>query len=1333
MLLLGLLLGIMIIGLHGPSAAADENHTPAPPTIRSGAEVDYPPFSIVDAGGRAGGFSVELLQAALAAMNRQVTFRTGVWAEVRGWLEKGEIDALPLVGRTPEREAIYDFTFPYMSLHGAIVVREGIRGINGLEDLRGRKVAVMRGDNVEEFLRREDRGIHIHPTSSFEVALRELSQGLHDAVVIQRLVALRMIQETGLSNLKIIDKPVEDYRQDFCFAVRAGDRKTLALLNEGLSLVMADGTYRHLHAKWFAALELPTNRRIVIGGDRNFPPYEYLDENGRPAGYNVDLTKAIAREVGLDIEIRLGPWMEIRKALERGEIDALQGMFYSRERNLKFDFSTPHIVSHCIAVVRKGEGPPPDRIEALKGKRIVVEQGDIMHDFVLENGLEDRVAVADTQYDALWELVQGKHDCALVSRLTAHHFIQKYAWNTLVVGKRPLLSLGYGYATLRGHKALLAQIGEGLKVLDETGAYRRIYEKWMGVYEDPPPKILTVLRHIAIAAIPLVGLLCIVVLWSWSLRKEVARKTRELQESIDQFRFVFESANVGKSMTLPTGELHPNQALADMLGYPRDELKGKRWQELTPPEDLESIEKCIAPMLSGQTDNIRFEKRYVGKSGALFWADVSAAARKDAAGRLLYFVTNVVDITDRKISELRIQHLNQVLRSLRGVNQLIVRVHDPESLIREGCRLLVENRGYRSAMIVLTDAENRPVSWAMAGTAEECRELSTLLGEGRLPPCCRSAKGMQQVLFCQDDENKVGECPIAAYCSDIQTFFLPLIHEGERFGYLSAASENSLVMDEEEKGLFFEMARDFAYALSVMRLEAERMRGVAALQESESRFRLFAELAPVGIVISDAQERTLYVSSKFTELFGYTLEDIPSVMEWWALAHPDPTSRSRVRRDWESRQEFVPVDYPVTCKDGRVRQVELRFASSSRLNVVVFTDITERRHSEQERERLQAQLIQAQKMESVGRLAGGVAHDYNNMLGVIIGHAELAMEETPAEAPLYADLREILNAATRSADITRQLLAFARRQTIHPEVLDLNAAVGKTLNMLQRLIGEDIDLSWRPGDRLWSVSMDPTQLDQILANLCVNARDAIGGVGKITIETDNVFLDADYCEKHAGFTAGDFVRLAVSDDGCGMDPQTLGNIFEPFFTTKGLGEGTGLGLAMVYGIVKQNKGFIHVYSEPGKGSTFRIYLPRHRGKAEDIEVHTEAEPRWGSGETVLLVEDEESILRLVKTMLEKMGYAVLDASSPSQAMNLAEVHTEQIRLLITDVVMPEMNGRDLADRLKSRHPDLRVLFMSGYTANVIAHRGVLEAGVHFIQKPFSRKNLAAKISEILTS
>ncbi|MBU0463615.1 MAG: PAS domain S-box protein [Proteobacteria bacterium] len=392
--------------------------------------------------------------------------------------------------------------------------------------------------------------------------------------------------------------------------------------------------------------------------------------------------------------------------------------------------------------------------------------------------------------------------------------------------------------------------------------------------------------------------------------------------------------------------------------------------------------------------------------------------------------------------------------------------------------------------------------------------------------------------------------------------------------------------------------------------------------------------------------------------------------------------------------------------------------------IETIQDITDRRNAEE-------QLRQAQKMESVGRLAGGVAHDYNNALTAIMGYTELALMDADPAGPLHADLNQVLKAGRRAQDITRQLLAFARKQTIAPIALNLNQTVESMIKMLRRLIGEDIDLAWLPETNLWHVMMDPSQIDQILANLCVNSRDAIEGVGKVTIETATKVFDSAYCADHVGFVPGEFVQLSVSDNGCGMDKEILKEIFEPFFTTKAVDKGTGLGLSTVYGIVKQNNGFINVYSEPGKGTTIKIYLPRHEGKAVEIQEENTTEIPQGRGETILLVEDDLPILKLAQKILEGLNYTVLIADTPKGAMRLAQEHTGKIHLLITDVIMPEMNGRELSEQLQSLSPDLKCIFMSGYTANAIAHHGVLDEGVHFIQKPFSKRDLATIVRKVL--
>ncbi|PKK88891.1 MAG: hypothetical protein CVV64_16740 [Candidatus Wallbacteria bacterium HGW-Wallbacteria-1] len=422
-------------------------------------------------------------------------------------------------------------------------------------------------------------------------------------------------------------------------------------------------------------------------------------------------------------------------------------------------------------------------------------------------------------------------------------------------------------------------------------------------------------------------------------------------------------------------------------------------------------------------------------------------------------------------------------------------------------------------------------------------------------------------------------------------------------------------------------------------------------------------------------------------------------------------------------------------RDGKRLSIEITATyveyQGHKYNCAVARDITERKMAETEHQNLQAQLIQAQKMESIGRLAGGVAHDFNNMLSIILGNSEMIMEKAGPESPFTANLNEIRNAAERSTNLTRQLLAFARKQTVIPKIINLNKTVSLMTAMLSRLIGENIQLAWKPSENLWLIKMDPSQIDQILVNLCINSRDAIADVGRITIETENKVFDRAYCHEHADFLPGDYVLLSVCDNGCGMDRETREKMFDPFFTTKAIGEGTGLGLATVYGIVKQNNGFINVYSEPGLSTVIRIYLPRYISCNEVVETTIPDKPAPRGNETILVVEDEPAILTMVKKMLTGLGYTVLPAATPEEAMTLTRNHNQIIHLLITDVVMPEMNGRDLAAELTALQPELKILFMSGYTANVIASHGVLNEGVQFIQKPFSKKSLALEVRRIL--
>jgi PAS domain S-box-containing protein len=1300
--------------------------------INSAAEINYPPFSIADENGYASGFSVELMRAALKAMGRDVSYKTGIWDEVKKLLEQGKIDALPLVGRSPERENIFDFTVPYITLHGVIVVKKDETSISSLADLKGRKVAVMKGDNTEEFLLREERSIKILSLPTFETALNELSQGLCDAVFMQRLVALRLIQRTGMTDLRIIENPVEEFKQDFCFAVREGDRETLSLLNEGLAIVVANGTLNYLYSKWFGDLQLPSDRLIIVGGDRNYPPFEFIDANGKPAGYNVELVRAIAMDTGLNIDIRLGDWNERRTALENGRVNILQGMYYSPSRNLKFDFSPPHTMCQHVAVVRKGENPAPSSIKELSDKSIVVEQGDILQDFIEENGLEKQITAVSDQEEALKQLSEGKFDCALVSLITANYLINKNKWINLDPGKKSIVTFEYCFAAAQENKDILTRFSEGLKLIESSGEYRRIYNKWLGVYEKEPLSLTVALRYSSIVIIPLIIIMFVVFMWIWTLRRQVTEKTKAVQESLDRFRNIFETSNVGKSITQTDGTININRAFADFLGYTQDELNKKRWQDITPPEDICFTEKILLSLLNGETDAGRIEKRYVHKSGKLLWADVSVTIRRDKDGKPIYFMTTIVDINDKKLMEEALRKSEEYQRAIIACSPVALYSTDTHGKVLSWNISAERIFGWRSDEVIGKILPTIPADSfdefyylrdrILAGDSVSDKEILRLKKDGTKIPISLSVTPLR------NDRGEIIGILASALNITIQKNALLRIEHLNKVLRAIRSINQLIVREKERRTLINEGCRllieNRGYLSAAIILTGVRNKPLIWAMEglSVSASTKLNDFLERGILpkccehITEGQIMVLVENRK--EMCG----NCPITSEF---AENQALCSLLIHNNILYGYLIVALEKALVIDEEEMELLkEMAQDFSYALSVMKSKD---------EQERLHSQLLQAQKMESVGRLAGGVAHDYNNMLGVIMGYTELALEKTDAENPLHDDLNEILRAANRSVDITKQLLAFARKQTVNPKIIDLNDTVEGMLKMLRRLIGEDIDLLWMPGSGLWPVKIDPTQINQILANLCVNARDAISDIGKITIETCNIHIDDDYCTYHQGFIPGDYIILVVSDNGCGMDSKTLEMVFEPFFTTKETGKGTGLGLATVYGIVKQNDGFINVYSEKDKGTTFKIYIPRHGEAVKFTEdTHSEDIP-MGNGENILILEDEISILKFSRNMLINLGYNVLETSNPNLALDQAKEFKGKLDLLITDVIMPGMNGRDVAMKLKNEYPNIKVLYMSGYTANVIAHHGVLDAGVHFIQKPFSKRDLAQKVRSVLVS
>ncbi len=507
------------------------------------------------------------------------------------------------------------------------------------------------------------------------------------------------------------------------------------------------------------------------------------------------------------------------------------------------------------------------------------------------------------------------------------------------------------------------------------------------------------------------------------------------------------------------------------------------------------------------------------------------------------------------------------------------------------------------------------------------------------------------------------------------------------------------------------------------------------LRENEERFRTLTETTATAIFVY-ANDRFVYVNNACQQLTGYSADELLS-RRFWDVVHPEYKELIKERGFARQRGENIPsrYEFKIVRKDGTERWIDftsgkIQWQGKAAAIASAF-DITKRKQAEEEKRRLESQLLHAQKMEAVGRLAGGVAHDFNNMLNVIIGYAEIVLGKIGQDAFPRKEVEEIVKAATRSASLTQQLLAFSRKQIIQPRVLDINALLKNLDKMLRRLIGEHIDVVFALEQNVGRVKADPVQIEQVIMNLAINARDAMIKGGKMTIETAMADLNDLYSKSHAEVAPGRYSMIAITDTGQGMDDETKSKIFEPFFTTKDKGKGTGLGLAMVYGIIKQSGGHIFVYSEPGHGTTFKIYLPC-TDAAPDVTADVQrVKEHRGGNEHILVVEDEAKLRRLFEATIPSMGYRVTTAANGSEALVLVEERGLKPDLVITDVVMPGMGGVELVERLRKNQPALRVLFMSGYTDNAIVHQGILDPGTPFIQKPFHIKDLAVKIKEVM--
>lgn len=641
--------------------------------LKSASEYDYPPFCIVNPDSTAGGFSVELLKAACEAMNMKIDFKVDEWNVIKQELADGKLDVLPLVGRTPEREQLYDFTFPYMTYHGAVFARTDDARFITREDLKSTKLMVLKGDNAEEYVRRVKLTSDIETVESFEKAFKNLSEGKCDIVVTQKVMGLNLVKQTGIINVEPLEIEINDFQQNFCFAVTKNNHKLLELINEGLSIVIANGSYDRLRKKWFEPKSEIGKTKLTIGVDANYPPFSYTDENGKPAGYNVDLAAAVAKQLGILIEIKAGSWIEIKEALKSGRIDAVAGMYFSNLQDRNFIFSPPHFIIDHVMVVKKDTEDIND-VYDLKGKRIIVMEGGVMQEFLIKSGYDREVNTLKSQEDVLKALSESNYDCALVTHTLAHYYIERDKLKNLKVIEKAYLSREYCFAVKKGNENLLRNISDALTALNESGGYRSIHSKWFGAYHHEGVNYIRLIKYTSAIFVILLMLFTLFLFWNRTLKKQVAKRTEELNQEIEKrieienilrkneklltdneekYRQIFDNAYEGIFITRPDGTiLNANPEACRIFDRSEEEITSLGRDsifDLDDPMFHESLE------IRKKTGFFKGEVRALRKDGSRIHLFLTTNIYKDSKNEPKT-ITIFSDISEKKMANAKLEN-----------------------------------------------------------------------------------------------------------------------------------------------------------------------------------------------------------------------------------------------------------------------------------------------------------------------------------------------------------------------------------------------------------------------------------------------------------------------------------------------------------------------------------------------------------------------------------------------------------------------------------------------------------------------------------------------------
>jgi PAS domain S-box-containing protein len=1019
---------------------------------------------------------------------------------------------------------------------------------------------------------------------------------------------------------------------------------------------------------------------LVFLGDRDYAPLSYV-EGGAPRGLDIDLVEAVGKKLGRPVRIDLVEWRDAQARVLRGEADALTDLAVSEERRRAYDFTDPVATHEYGLFVRRGDATIHGTSD-LTGKIVGVTPGGFPRP-LMENRADVHVVLVANYDEAFVRLASGAIDALAADIWVAAYAIQDRGVQNITLAGDPFATSLATIAVPKGHDALLAELNGAIRLLRADGTLGRIQDRWR-----PQEMLFLTRQRLQTYLVEIVGgaifaLFAVLILWIVTLKRQVRERRNaelKLRDHEERLELALSAADMGAwRWDCQTNLTTRDATLNRMLGLPAMETTqalDDTFDHMS-PEDRVAVRAELERAVRSR-DTYLTEYRIIRPDRSVRWLRGRGRAFYTDQGAPRYVTGATIDITERR---------------------------DAEAALRVSEEKFA--RAFQASPDCITISEIR------TGILIDCNDrFEQMTGYSRKEALGRTIFEMGIV------DGTVRQSWLEEFRrrGSVRDFEYEIKRkDGTRATMLMSAE----MMEFDGQQRFLTVHRDIT----------EWNRAQDALHRSEAKYRELVENATDVVFSVDAGGYCLSMNRMGQQISGFVAQD-PRGTHFAALVVPEQAEMvSRQLRRVLLGEEVPVFEVDIASKSGARVTLEVNIRPVYEREVVVAAqgiarDVTARKELEQ-------QLRQVQKMDAVGRLAAGVAHDFNNLLTVILGNCEVGASIAPADDRIHNTLREIRTSAERAAALTTQLLAFSRRQIIQPRVLDVNDTIAEIRRMMTRLIGEHIDLRFTPAANLWHVSVDPGQLQQVIVNLAVNARDAMAEGGRLTIETRNVAFAHSHARSGAQVPAGDYVEISVGDTGVGMDTSTLDRLFEPFFTTKEPGKGTGLGLATVYGIVKQSGGFVFVDSAPGEGSRFWILLPRANAPLTRVQADALRVECSGGQETVLLVEDEHDVRELIRDYLESRGYTVLSASSGEEGVALLHECREAPSLLISDIVMPGMNGRVLSDQLRVSYPALKVLYVSGYTDDALVRHSPLPLGTHFLQKPFALATLAAKIRDIV--